>query len=648
MITRQFKRSLIGSILFTAVATAVGAGITTLPVKSVNGKKYHYYTGQPHETLYALSKQFGVSESEILKLNPSASEGLKAGQELILGVAKSSPVATSAATGTYEVKKQETAYGISKRFGLTLDEFYALNPEAKDGVKEGQVVIVKGPAAKQPTKQTETKAKKSGKTHVIAEHETLYQIARDNNIPLSDLLAANPGLDAARYSAGTEIVIPTAKETETKVAKTVVAVQSSESKGDYKVKAGDTFYGIATRHGISTEQLYAANPGIDILKEGMTIKLPDACDEKTEAPSGSETKLATVSGNPITIAVALPFQIDQKAKHNKNMVEFYRGFLMAVDSMRNMGQPIHILTYDTKGTDEGLQEILANPDLKKANAIVAPDNAEHLKALNQFGLDNRIAVMNIFNNRDSAFYTNPYAIQAALPRDDMYNRAAQAFIDNFDGFVPVILVSSDGRKEKTEFTDVVKAMLEKSGKNYKELPYSGTLTLEQLVNSLPATDKYAFLPASSHKDEFEKIATALQAYKDTRDFKNEVIVWGYPEWLANRTAYEKMHELDCYIYSRTDLPEPFMTESINEMYKKWFGPTMNMNYPRRSYMGFDTGMYLLRTVSATGGDFEKLLPYVQSITMPVTLKRYQGGGLYNDELLLINLSPGETISKRSI
>lgn len=75
---------------------------------------------------------------------------------------------------------------------------------------------------------------------------------------------------------------------------------------------------------------------------------------------------------------------------------------------------------------------------------------------------------------------------------------------------------------------------------------------------------------------------------------------------------------------------------------------MNMNYPRRSYMGFDTGMYLLRTVSATGGDFEKLLPYVQSITMPVTLKRYQGGGLYNDELLLINLSPGETISKRSI
>ena len=105
MITRQFKRSLIGSILFTAVATAVGAGITTLPVKSVNGKNYHYYTVQPHETLYALSKQFGVSESEILKLNPSASEGLKAGQELILGVAKSSPVATSAATGTYEVKK---------------------------------------------------------------------------------------------------------------------------------------------------------------------------------------------------------------------------------------------------------------------------------------------------------------------------------------------------------------------------------------------------------------------------------------------------------------------------------------------------------------------------------------------------------------
>jgi len=633
--------------MLATVMTAVGASIGSLPVKTVNGKSYHYYTVQPHETLYALSKQFGVSEAEIIKLNPDAADGLKSGQQLLLGTAMTVTVNRASDGTTYEVKKQETAYGISKRFGLTLDEFYALNPEAKDGLKEGQKVVVKGKASgtrkatEKPLAGTTQTARNEGKAHVIAEHETLYQIARDNNVALADLLAANPGLDAARYSAGTKITIPVNNNNNSGVK------AQSHSGTPYQVKAGDTFYGIASRHGLSTSQLYEANPGVDILKDGMTIYLPDACDEKTEAPSAGLVK-NVVNTNPVTIAVVLPFQIEKKEKHNRNMVEFYRGFLMAVDSMRNMGQPIHILTYDTKGTAEGLKEILENPELKKADAIVGPDNAEHLAELNQFGLDNRIMVMNIFNNRDSAYYTNPYAIQAALPRDDMYSRAVNAFTDNFSSYTPVILLSSDGRSEKTEFTDMVKEKLTKSGKKYKEITYSGTLSLEQLDNELSATEKYAFLPASSHKDEFDKIATALNAYKDSRDFKNEVIVWGYPEWLANRASYDKMHELDCFIYSRTDLPEPFMTENINEMYKKWFGPTMNMNYPRRAYMGFDTGIYLLRTISSTGGDFTKILPYVQSVTMPLTLKRHNGGGLYNDELMLINLSPGETISKRSI
>ena len=46
----------------------------------------------------------------------------------------------------------------------------------------------------------------------------------------------------------------------------------------------------------------------------------------------------TDSNNKVTIAVALPFNLDKKDKHNKPMVEFYRGFLLAIDSMRNTGR----------------------------------------------------------------------------------------------------------------------------------------------------------------------------------------------------------------------------------------------------------------------------------------------------------------------
>lgn len=638
MLIQHTKRLLIGAMIFAAVGSAIAAGIGTLPVKTVNGIRYHYYTVQPHETVYALSKRFGLSEKEILKLNPDVADGLKAGEDLLLGKAK---IKKGKDTETYKVKKQETAYGISKRFNMTLDEFYELNPQAREGVKDGQkVIVLKNATEKKSDKpmpaKSETKTQTvAGRSHVIADHETLYQIARDNNISLSDLLAANPGLDAARYSAGTTIAIPAS-------AQVTTAADTKPVSNAYQVKSGDTFYGIATRHGVPIAQLYEANPGVDVLKEGMTINLPAGCDEKVEPAK------AIAEPHKTTLAVVLPFQLEDHGKHNKNMVEFYRGFLLAVDSLRSMGQPIHILTYDTKGTIDGLKEVLAAPELKNAQAIIAPDNADQLAELNQYGADNKIAILNLFNNRDTAYLTNPFAIQGALPRDDMYRRAAKSFVESFDGFTPVFLVNNDGRKDKMEFIDVVRAELNRSGKAYKEIGYNGTLSLETLNNALGSTTKYAFLPASSHKEEFENIATALQAYKDARDFKNEVVVWGYPEWLANRAAYAKMHNLDSYVYSRTDLPEKYTTEAIDANYQKWYGPGMSVAFPRRAYMGFDAGIFLLKSVSYNGGDFNHGTPFVSSITMPITLKRQPGGGLYNNDLLLINLAPGEIISKRPI
>lgn len=641
MFSRHIKRCLLGTVILAAASPAFVAAdsIGSLPVKTVGGHAYHYYTVKPDETLYALSKRFGVSTDEIIALNPSAADGIKYGQDLLLGKA----AGAAPASGKHVVKKQETAYGISKRYGLSLDEFYALNPSARDGVREGQTVIVSNGGKKSASKPAQTAAKQPAKqsgattTHTIAEHETLYQIARDNNLALSDLLAANPGLDAARYTAGTVLIIPTDKA---RPAQTVTT-----TPGRYTVRVGDTFYGIATRHGLDVEQLRAANPGVEMLTEGATIVLPQACAENqteaTEAPASQQSKL--------TIGVVLPFNLAQKGKHNKAMVDFYRGFLLAVDSMRNNGRPIHVITFDNKGTGEGMAEVLSDPRLRSAQAIIGPDGASELQKLNEFGRENRIAVFNFFNNRDSAYLTNPYAMQAAIGRDDMYDRAAKAFVESFADYTPVILVNAEGRKDKVEFADKIKAMLKAKGRNYKEINFTGgTLALETLTQTLDPTQKYAFLPTSSHKEEFGKIESAVRAYKDSRDFKNEIVVWGYPEWLANRAAYEKMHDLDTYVYSRNDLPEAFVTSEIDENYNYWFGPHMLTNYPRRAYMGFDAGMYIIKALMSNGGDFQKISPYYSGVSMPISFTRIPSGGWINNELLMINLAPGSTISKRTI
>ncbi len=45
------------------------------------------------------------------------------------------------------------------------------------------------------------------------------------------------------------------------------------------------------------------------------------------------------------------------------ITEFYKGFLLAVDSLRHSDKPIHIQTYDTEGDAATLRSIMARPEL---------------------------------------------------------------------------------------------------------------------------------------------------------------------------------------------------------------------------------------------------------------------------------------------
>ena len=55
---------------------------TTAPVKVAEGKSYKEYAVKPKETLYGLSKMFGISQEELVKLNPTLSEGVRDGMIL--------------------------------------------------------------------------------------------------------------------------------------------------------------------------------------------------------------------------------------------------------------------------------------------------------------------------------------------------------------------------------------------------------------------------------------------------------------------------------------------------------------------------------------------------------------------------------------
>ena len=167
----------------------------------------------------------------------------------------------------------------------------------------------------------------------------------------------------------------------------------------YKVKSGDTFFGIAQRYGLGVDQLRNTNPEVDVLKEGMTITLPQSCNENQSievGPSQSDIsagnsdrhrleRVEDIVSNPDTLIIALVLPLKASAVKRDaralNTLEFYRGFMLAVDSLRNYGKPLKVLTYDTNGSDQSISEILSTQELGSAQVILAPDVISQMNSL---------------------------------------------------------------------------------------------------------------------------------------------------------------------------------------------------------------------------------------------------------------------------
>ena len=119
---------------------SINASVYELPIKVVDGVEYYYYTVKAKETLYSLSRQFELSQEDVLKYNPSLADGLKAGATLYFPVDELNQVTTPI---YHIVKKGESVYGISRQYGMEIDVLIAMNPSAKDGIKIGEKLVIR-------------------------------------------------------------------------------------------------------------------------------------------------------------------------------------------------------------------------------------------------------------------------------------------------------------------------------------------------------------------------------------------------------------------------------------------------------------------------------------------------------------------------
>ena len=102
------------------------------------------YLVQPKETKWRLAYRYGITIQELEQLNPQIKDGLKIGQEIV--IPKRTVEETKAleeAFNYYKVKPKEGFYRLEKKLGVTEADLIALNPTLPEtGLQEGMILKI--------------------------------------------------------------------------------------------------------------------------------------------------------------------------------------------------------------------------------------------------------------------------------------------------------------------------------------------------------------------------------------------------------------------------------------------------------------------------------------------------------------------------
>jgi LysM repeat protein len=344
----------------------------------------------------------------------------------------------------HTVKKGENLYRISKAYGVTQKDIILANPETISGsVKDGQVIKIPiNPTTPRSIQHIESD---NFIYHITEEQQTIFFLTQKYNVTKEILYKYNPELEYSPLQVGQVIRIPK-QENVSASSETFSPIEDYE---EHKVKKKETKYSISKEYNITVDELIAANPILNTqdLQAGSTIRIPKksttqintkalnelndslASNYKLKSENKENTKVSYKPVNEtLNIALLLPLSVDDNETRvkldsvaNKGQseilprtaysMEFYNGFLVAVDSLKKRGISVNLYVYDSGKDIDDIKKVLAKKQLLNMDLIIGPFNQEALPLANEFSLKNHILLVSPVIKDFEGVKSNPYFFQ---------------------------------------------------------------------------------------------------------------------------------------------------------------------------------------------------------------------------------------------
>jgi hypothetical protein len=440
----------------------------------------------------------------------------------------------------------------------------------------------------------------------------------------------------------------------------------------HQVEKGQTIYSISVFYGVTVEAIYKLNPESEKgIKIGESLKIPQqnistppkeefaVKAKENEIKSESEAipvAEATMNTTSINVALLLPFgTVDRDAdpsNQNQRLIEYYEGFLLALDSLKKAGISVNLHVYDIGNHAESLQTVLSKKELKNNHLIIGGKTEEQIKSISDYSQTNGIWYAVPFSSKADEALVNPYVFQINPPQALLYSRVSQAFIDKYRECRIIFVNIPNMADSQSKFIQTLQTNLSKNSLYYNELAYNASTFAINIREALSKDKKNIIVLSSASSTALMRVMLPLKSLKESNT-STDVSLFGYPEW----QTYFKDH-IDDFFLTNACLYSVFYVDHANEnirkfyeTFKSWYRKIPTNTYPKYGLLGYDTGMYFIQMLHLQGTAYDAFAEPMkyQSLQSGFYFKRLsEWGGFVNNNVFLIDFLPDYTIKKTVI
>ncbi len=557
------------------------------PVVEKDGHKYYEYTIQPGDGLFAIARKFGIKQNDLHEANANLSTDIKVGDKLLIPILETIVAPETNAATTHIVEAKQTLYSISRLYNVPVDTLIALNPDAKNGIKVGETIIIS--RSKKINTNQETAAAPAPQatpttstviTHTVEKKETLFSISKKYNVAIHDLIALNPELNEG-LKAGAIIKISNGSA-QTPNEPALSTPQPADDQNPTKTDKAEK----PNRHHRPT---VATSTPID------TIATP------TVAPTPTPTPIVSNPTNTaaLNIAYLLPL-VPENSNDEKNLqrfIEFYRGSLLALNNAKNQGISANVYTYNLPKSADKINEVILQLKEKHIDIVIGPAYSEQLNPVLTYTKERNITTIVPFSSKIDSTYYHPNLLQFNPPQDYLFSTVLTASFAHRN--LQYIIAHFNNCTNKGEvFANNLKNLLNENGKEFKEITLKPHLvdSLAQMVG----TDTTILVLGSSRINDVAPIIDSLSRYQ-----LPQLHVWGFEDWGTN--IIKKYPQTLFYsLFFAQETPE------YRESYKAWFGARKQTVGAQYDLLGYDLTTYALHGIKGGTPQSTSASNYMQS------------------------------------